>query len=80
MLVRKLARLQNAVLVVSCHGADVFALRGRAWDAVRHWVKARAGLVLPVSQGMADALGVAEEFVVPMGAARVLNRLPAAFA
>lgn len=54
--------------LVTARGADVFAFQGRLFDALRRWVVTTADLVLPVSEELADALGVPRDQAIPMGA------------
>lgn len=42
--------------VVTSHGADLYALRGRAWDVVKRFVAGRASAVTVVSSAMKDQL------------------------
>ena len=58
-------------VLVSSHGADVFALQGRLFRRARSWVTRRADLVMPASEALAKELGVPQENVAPMGASRL---------
>ena len=62
-------RLWSIPYVVTAHGADGFALRGKVARRVKQWVLSRAAAVLPVSRDLAQALGLAvtSTTVVPMG-------------
>ncbi|MCG8370219.1 MAG: glycosyltransferase [Proteobacteria bacterium] len=54
-------------LLVTSHGGDLYALRGRFLEAVKHWVLRRADAVSVVSRAMRDEcvrLGVVPERIV----------------
>jgi colanic acid/amylovoran biosynthesis glycosyltransferase len=67
-LLRHLTPGARPAHLVTSRGADVFAFRGRLFDALRRWVVDTADLVLPVSEELADALGVPRGQAIPMGA------------
>ena len=65
-------RVVRAPFVVTSHGGDLFALRGKLMGAVKRYVIHRAAAVTVVSEGMREALndiGVAPDLarVEPMG-------------
>lgn len=64
---RTLLRRRHKILVTS-HGADVFALNGPVWRLLRKWTVESANLVLPTSSELASRLGINSCFAVPMGA------------
>lgn len=58
--------------VVTSHGADLYALRGKAMDALKRMVLRRAACVTVVSRAMRDSIGrlesnIGEVQVMPMG-------------
>lgn len=54
--VAKVLARSHAPLLVTSHGADVFALRGGVFDAVRRYVLHRAGALTVVSRALMDRL------------------------
>jgi glycosyltransferase involved in cell wall biosynthesis len=65
-----LGALLKRPLLVTAHGADVFALRGRVFDWMRQWVVRRAAHVTAVSASLAQALAPVASSklsVLPMG-------------
>lgn len=70
--VAKALTRSGAPVLVTSHGADVFALRGGAFDAVRRYVLRRVGALTVVSRALLDRLSPqmpAESLVeiIPMG-------------
>jgi glycosyltransferase involved in cell wall biosynthesis len=68
----KLFFLRNVPVVITSHGADLFALRSSVFRTIKKWVLKRANVVTVVSQSMKDEvcqlLGSGENvFVMPMG-------------
>lgn len=61
--------------VVTSHGSDVHALKGPLWMKARGWVTDAADLVIPVSQEIADELGLEHVPVVPMGASPLFSNV-----
>jgi glycosyltransferase involved in cell wall biosynthesis len=64
---------QRPLVVVSSHGADVFALPGRVLRRARRWVTRRADLVIPASRVLAHELDCDPDSAVPMGASRLFG-------
>ena len=59
--------LRKIPFVLTVHGADAYALRGRIAGFVKRRVIARAAVVTPVSIDIARRLGLSEDDVVAMG-------------
>ena len=62
---------RHKVLVVTSHGADVYALNGGIWGRLKTWVYDMANAVTVVSQAMADRVSLTVDckklLVAPMG-------------
>lgn len=69
MLAAVLRRVTSTPYVVTGHGADVFALRGRAMGTCKAWVCDRAAAVGAASTSLAEALPPTDTpvEVIPMG-------------
>jgi glycosyltransferase involved in cell wall biosynthesis len=58
--------------LITSHGGDLFSLRGKVFESIKHWVLRRASAITVVSQPMVDSaikLGMVPEriSVIPMG-------------
>lgn len=81
-LLTRVASGSRIPFVVTSHGADLYALKGRLIEQVKHWVAQRASAVTVVSSAMRETLlakGIADDHVhvIPMGADLFQRFVPA---